>query len=283
MFTSMLAAIKVVGSERLLLRFCRKRLLLAAIKGDGSERSLLAALCSEGSLLDVIKWLPVFPLTKVCNTISYRSVCYVRTVPIEDCEDYNAAVCVLQYTAAVVGVLQYTAAVVVQTAAAVGVLQYIATVGVALYRDREREGRKRVYSSGAGRKSHVVTTVVSAGVPASSAQIHTPPGSLALHSLVHCRGMHHAPLGSPLVLLLLIEPPVSPLSDEGPFPPPLPLVPPCLNPAFHDRNNAIVAWYNPGARPKRPAPGLGRAPRQRLFEVCHLEIKRGARTSRRLA
>ncbi|RWV82934.1 hypothetical protein GW17_00055525 [Ensete ventricosum] len=53
MFTSMLAAIKVVGSERLLLRFCRKRLLLAAIKGDGSERSLLAALCngSEGSLL----------------------------------------------------------------------------------------------------------------------------------------------------------------------------------------------------------------------------------------
>ncbi|RWW45104.1 hypothetical protein BHE74_00049085, partial [Ensete ventricosum] len=85
------------------------------------------------------------------------------------------------------------------------------------------------------------------------------------------------------VLLLLIEPPVSPLSDEGPFPPPLPLVPPCLNPAFHDRNNAIVAWYNPGARPKRPAPGLGRAPRQRLFEVCHLEIKRGARTSRRLA
>ncbi|RWV99996.1 hypothetical protein GW17_00037066 [Ensete ventricosum] len=105
----------------------------------------------------------VFPLTKVCNTISYRSVCYVRTVPIEDCS-----------------------------------LQYIATVGVALYRDREREGRKRVYSSGAGRKSHVVTTVVSAGVPASSAQIHTPPGSLALHSLVHCRGMHHAPLGSPL-------------------------------------------------------------------------------------
>ncbi|RRT51590.1 hypothetical protein B296_00051019, partial [Ensete ventricosum] len=64
------------------------------------------------------------------------------------------------------------------------VLQYIATVGVALYRDREREGRKRVYGSGAGRKSHVVTTVVSAGVPASSAQIHTPPGSLTLHSLV---------------------------------------------------------------------------------------------------
>ncbi|RWW42456.1 hypothetical protein BHE74_00051998 [Ensete ventricosum] len=41
------------------------------------------------------------------------------------------------------------------------------------------------------------------------------------------------------VLLLLIEPPISPLSDEGPFPPPLPLVPsPCLNPTFYDGDNA---------------------------------------------
>ncbi|RRT54086.1 hypothetical protein B296_00043390 [Ensete ventricosum] len=38
------------------------------------------------------------------------------------------------------------------------------------------------------------------------------------------------------VLLLLIEPPVSPLSDKGSFPPPLP--PPCLNPMFHNRDSA---------------------------------------------
>ncbi|RWW56524.1 hypothetical protein BHE74_00036756 [Ensete ventricosum] len=44
------------------------------------------------------------------------------------------------------------------------------------------------------------------------------------------------------VLLLLIAPPVSPLSNEGPFPPPLPPVPPPrLNRAFHDRDSAIVA------------------------------------------
>ncbi|RRT55327.1 hypothetical protein B296_00042277 [Ensete ventricosum] len=51
---------------------------------------------------------------------------------------------------------------------------------------------------------------------------------------------------------------------------------PRLNSAFHDRDNDIVAWYNPGARPKRPTPGLGRAPRQHLFEARRLEIKRGA-------
>ncbi|RWV77706.1 hypothetical protein GW17_00061426 [Ensete ventricosum] len=42
----LLVAIKVDGSERL---------LLAAIKEDGSERSLLAMLCNEISLLIVIK------------------------------------------------------------------------------------------------------------------------------------------------------------------------------------------------------------------------------------
>ncbi|RRT40531.1 hypothetical protein B296_00048103 [Ensete ventricosum] len=60
------------------------------------------------------------------------------------------------------------------------------------------------------------------------------------------------------VLLLLIVPPVSPLSYEGPFPPSLPPIPPpCLNATFHDRDSAIVAWYDSGARPKRPMPGLG--------------------------
>ncbi|RZS23236.1 hypothetical protein BHM03_00056132 [Ensete ventricosum] len=56
----------------------------------------------------------------------------------------------------------------------------------------------------AGKKNHVVVaTAVSAGVPTSSAQkhTHTPPLSLTLHSLVHCRGMYHAPLGSPLLYL----------------------------------------------------------------------------------
>ncbi|RWV89382.1 hypothetical protein GW17_00048468 [Ensete ventricosum] len=56
-------------------------------------------------------------------------------------------------------------------------------------------------------------------------------------------------------------------------------VPPCLNSAFHDKDSDIVTWYNPGARTKRPAPGLGRAPRRRLFEARRLEIKRGARAS----
>ncbi|RZR90788.1 hypothetical protein BHM03_00018755, partial [Ensete ventricosum] len=84
------------------------------------------------------------------------------------------------------------------------------------------------------------------------------------------------------VLLLLIAPPISPLSDEGSFRPPLPLVPPpCLNPTFHDRDNVIVAWYNPSARPKRPAPGLGRVPRRRHFEARRLEIERGTRASPR--
>ncbi|RZR83946.1 hypothetical protein BHM03_00010671 [Ensete ventricosum] len=50
-------------------------------------------------------------------------------------------------------------------------------------------------------------------------------------------------------------------------------VPPCLNSAFHDRDSDIVACYNPGARPKRLALGLGRAPRRRLFEARRLEIK----------
>ncbi|RWW82410.1 hypothetical protein BHE74_00009146 [Ensete ventricosum] len=49
-------------------------------------------------------------------------------------------------------------------------------------------------------------------------------------------------------------------------------VPPCLNSAFHDRDNDIVAWYNPGAHAKRPTPGLGRAPRRRLFEARRLGI-----------
>ncbi|RRT85187.1 hypothetical protein B296_00000702 [Ensete ventricosum] len=47
-------------SERLLLvAFCRKGSLLAAIKEDGSQRSLLVTLCSEGSLLDMTKLLLV--------------------------------------------------------------------------------------------------------------------------------------------------------------------------------------------------------------------------------
>ncbi|RZR71321.1 hypothetical protein BHM03_00004677 [Ensete ventricosum] len=54
-------------------------------------------------------------------------------------------------------------------------------------------------------------------------------------------------------------------------------LPPCLNSAFHDKDNDIVTWYNPGTRPKRPTPGLERAPRRRLFETRRLEIKRGAR------
>ncbi|RRT49423.1 hypothetical protein B296_00023548 [Ensete ventricosum] len=45
-FTSTLAMIKAIGNERLLLGW-----LLVAIKEDGSDRSLLAALCSERSLL----------------------------------------------------------------------------------------------------------------------------------------------------------------------------------------------------------------------------------------
>ncbi|RWW17064.1 hypothetical protein GW17_00019017 [Ensete ventricosum] len=82
------------------------------------------------------------------------------------------------------------------------------------------------------------------------------------------------------VLLLLIAPPrgaiiVASRSRCNSVAP----VPPCLNSAFHDRDNDIVAWYNPSARPKRPAPGLERAPRRRLFEACRLEIKRGARAS----
>ncbi|RWW54355.1 hypothetical protein BHE74_00039064 [Ensete ventricosum] len=45
------------------------------------------------------------------------------------------------------------------------------------------------------------------------------------------------PVVAAAVLLLLIEPPVSPLSDKGPFPPP-PVLSPCLNSMFHDRDCA---------------------------------------------
>ncbi|RRT39029.1 hypothetical protein B296_00057587 [Ensete ventricosum] len=67
--------------------------------------------------------------------------------------------------------------------------------------------------------------------------------------------------------MLLIAPPVSPLSDEGSFLPSFSFcssvtpVPSCLNSTFHDSDNDIIVWYNPGARPKHPALGLGRAPR----------------------
>ncbi|RWW11680.1 hypothetical protein GW17_00024694 [Ensete ventricosum] len=46
---------------------------------------------------------------------------------------------------------------------------------------------------------------------------------------------------------------------------------------------SVVALFYPGARPKRPAPGLGRAPRWHLFEARRLEIERGAWASPRLA
>ncbi|RWW03079.1 hypothetical protein GW17_00033787 [Ensete ventricosum] len=51
------------------------------------------------------------------------------------------------------------------------------------------------------------------------------------------------------VLLLLIEPPVSPLSDKGSFPPPLPPVPPCLNPTFHDKDKRAMEREEPSSLP----------------------------------
>ncbi|RWW54420.1 hypothetical protein BHE74_00039008, partial [Ensete ventricosum] len=141
----------------------------------------------------------------------------------------------------------------------------------ALYRDKERgrgvqgeresEGRKRDHGSTVLELEGRVTLSPSSEEPTSS-------------RLIVAAAM----------LLLLIAPPrgaiiVASRSRCNSVPP----VPPCLNSTFHDRDNDIVAWYNPGARPKRPTPGLGRAPRRRLFEARRLEIKRGARASPRLA
>ncbi|RWW42772.1 hypothetical protein BHE74_00051631 [Ensete ventricosum] len=90
--------------------------------------------------------------------------------------------------------------------------------------------------------------------PLSDEGSFPPPLPPCLNPTFHNRDSARAmereePSSSPLmvvatVLLLLITPPVSPLVDEGPFPPLPPVPPPCLNPTFHDRDSAIVACAN---------------------------------------
>ncbi|RRT52228.1 hypothetical protein B296_00049458, partial [Ensete ventricosum] len=143
-------------------------------------------------------------------------------------------------------------------------------------RERGEEEGPWLHGSEAGRKSHVVATTVPAwNVPRPSRF----PAWLASKVLElwrersrrrciswspqqRCSSSHHP--GAIIVASRSRYSSVAPL-------------PPCLNSAFHDKDSDIVAWYNPGARPKRPTPRLGRAPRRRLFEARRLEIKRGAR------
>ncbi|RZR95992.1 hypothetical protein BHM03_00024911, partial [Ensete ventricosum] len=143
-------------------------------------------------------------------------------------------------------------------------------------REREREGRKRDHGSTVLELEGRITS----SPPPFWLECTTPLLVPRLASFQSARAMEREePTSSRLVvvaavLLLLIAPPrgaiiVASRSRCSSVAP----VPPCLNSAFHDRDNDIVAWYNPGVRPKRPTPGLGRALRRRLFEARRLEIK----------